>query len=46
MGFDAAQAAAGLRFSLGPWLQESELGRVCLALDAAIARCGSEAPDL
>jgi len=45
MGFDAGQAASGLRLSLGPWLQESQLGGVCLALDAAIARCGSEAPD-
>ena len=45
MGFDAAQAASGLRFSLGPWLVESQLGRVCMALEAAIASCSSEAPD-
>ena len=39
MGYDADQAASGLRLSLGPWLQESQLERVRQALESAISSC-------
>lgn len=39
MGYSAAQAAAGIRFSLGPWLPDQQvLQRVPQALARAIAR--------
>jgi len=39
MGYGSHEAAAGVRLSLGPWLQQQPLQRVPQALARAIARC-------
>jgi cysteine desulfurase len=44
MGWDRSQAASGLRLSLGSWLEASQLERVPLALERAMASCGAAAP--
>jgi cysteine desulfurase len=35
MGYGSAEAASGLRFSLGPWLQSQDLDGVPAALERA-----------
>jgi cysteine desulfurase len=44
MGFDRASAASGLRLSLGSWLEATQLERVPLALERAMASCSAAAP--
>lgn len=44
MGYGPDQAASGLRLSLGPWLEDSRLNRLCQALHDAIVSCRDGAP--